>query len=91
MGVLQNNAAHPFLRDRHLPDGKASMREKMKVCDLAGLQMKLQFVGNKGDEFRSQEIAFCVVFEKNRRMSREKAIYCHVHGVNALLFIKLFP
>ena len=43
-----------------------------EIGNLAGLRLKLQFVSDKGDKFGSQEIAFCVVFGKIRRMSREK-------------------
>jgi hypothetical protein len=44
----------------------------LEIGNLAGLQLKLQFVGDKGDKFRSEESAAAIEKGIARKMPSEK-------------------
>jgi hypothetical protein len=43
-----------------------------EIRNLRRLQLQLELVSNKGDEFGSEEITFCVAFGKIRRLPGRK-------------------
>ena len=65
---IQNKRHPPFLGLTPLNRGGILNMILLKMCRFRRFQLKLQFVGDKRDEFGSQEIAFFIRSGKTQKM-----------------------